>query len=251
MNTLAGHKMAQRTEYTAQGRSYGAQYFTGGDSGRIILFPDWEGSQTIWARQIAQHYARTCAAEVILTDHYGLTNPVPSFDDAYRINQGLLGDPATSRPMLRSMVGALASHWKGAGPLMVVGFCSGGSFALETGRSGAGVDAVFCIHGGPHTPMPLPVEPGGADDGQRPVFTVIHGGDDPLITPSQLASFEAEMRAARARWALHVISGAKHSFTRFDSRRANHAIGYSHRAEVEARHLVRAQMCALREMSKN
>lgn len=80
------------------------------------------------------------------------------------------------------------------------------------------------------------------------MFSVIHGGDDAIVTDDQLRNFEIEMRQVKAPWSLHVISGAKHSFTRFDIRRENYAVGYSQRAEVEARHLLRSQIASIHEL---
>ena len=240
----------QKFEYQVEEQRYNAQHFFGGENGRIIMFPDWEGIQTGWAQRIAQEYAITCKAEVILTDHYGVETPRPSFEHAYEINQGLLSRPDITRPFFKKIVRAMQSMWQSHGPLFIIGFCSGGSFALETGRSGAGVDAAICVHGNPQTPQPLAaarIELSDEEYMERPIFLVVHGGDDPLISGAQIKDFEVEMRNARARWVMHTISGAKHSFTRFDTRRANHAIGYSRRADIEARHLVHAQLNALRE----
>lgn len=250
MTTVLQTTSAHRFEYKIEELRLNAQHFTGGDKGRILMFPDWEGIHTNWAARIAHDYAKTCQAEVILTDHYGVDLPTPSFEHAYEINQGLLTRPDVTRPLFQKLVQGLEDHWTTGGPLIVVGFCSGGSFALETGRSGAGIDAAICIHGNPQTPQPISALTGAAapeSHMERPIFVVVHGGDDPLVSDVQLHAFETEMRTTRSRWALHIISGAKHSFTRFDTRRASHAIGYSRRADIEARHLVRAQMDALRE----
>lgn len=250
MNSPIENKGSHTFEYVVGEQVFHAECFFGGHNGRVVIYPDWEGCHTNWARQIAAEYAATCNAEVILTDHYGVELPHPSFETAYELNQDLLANPERSRVLFRGIMDALAPKWQCDGPLFVVGFCSGGSFALETGRAASNVDAAVCVHGNPQTPLPLRSESSqlaAEDQLERPIFMVVHGGDDPLITGNQLSEFEREMRNARARWVLHVISGAKHSFTRFDSTRANHAIGYSRRADLETRHLVHSQMNALRE----
>jgi dienelactone hydrolase len=221
---------------------YWAQHHTGGDNARIVLLPDWEGARTPWAQRIASTYAMTCQAEVILTDPYGVDNACPSFDAAAVFNQRCLNHPDQARIMLRGMAKALSNQWCNDGPLIFVGFCSGGAYSFEAGRADLGADAVFCVHGNPQSPMPL------QHAGRYPVFSVVHGHDDPIITSDQIMSFETEMLQVNAVWSLHVISGAKHSFTRFDSRFENDAVGYSRRAEVETRHLVRSQIASFHEM---
>lgn len=230
--------------YQVDKTTFWARRYSGGDAGRILLYPDWEGCRTSWADIIAENYARTCSAEVILTDHYGVETPKPSFDDAYAINQSLLSNPNEARPLFKSITAALKPYWLVGGSLIVIGFCSGGSFALETARAGSSVDAAFCIHGNPQTPKPLSER---CENG--PEFIVLHGAEDPLITPEQLQSFEMEMRTIRARWSLHYLSGAKHSFTRFDHQIGNQAVGYSRRAEYMTRHFVNAQIQVLTELS--
>nr|WKF56732.1 hypothetical protein HUO10_001193 [Paraburkholderia busanensis] len=209
--------------------------------GRVLLMPDWEGMNSGWAQEIGRLYSQTCDAEVIVTDHYGQHRPHPGFDEAAYINQQLYRDTERSRSIFRGMVAALQAHWQASGPLVVVGFCSGGAFSFETGRSGAAVDAVFCVHGDPRTIDPID------QPGDYPVFTVVHGEIDPFVPQSSLDAFAEEMRAHRIRWNLHIISDAKHSFTRFDNRRSGYGIAYSKRAEIETRHLVAAQILSLIE----
>jgi dienelactone hydrolase len=243
MNTRTDIPSDRNFNYSIDGSDpYWAQHHVGGNKARIVLLPDWEGAHSDWAQLMAFNYATTCEAEVILTDPYGASTPKPSFEAAAKFNQRLLGQPDEVRALLRGMTKALSGEWREAGPLIVVGFCSGGAYSLEAGRAGIGADAVFCVHGNPQSPKPL------LHAGQYPLFSVIHGGDDPVITSDQLIAFETEMRGVKAPWSLHVISGAKHSFTRFDIQREYYAVGYSQRAEVEARHLLRSQIASIHEI---
>lgn len=242
--TTTTEKHATHTfDYSVQEDRFWARRFYGGPRGRIILYPDWEGARTDWATKIAARYANTCQAEVILTDHYGVDHPSPSFDDAYALNQALLTNPARSRALFARLVAALEPFWTVSAPLLVVGFCSGGAFSLESARATSLIDAAFCVHGNPQTPAPL-----GETCPNNPLYAVVHGADDPIISSKQLRGFEQEMRAVKARWSMHIISGAKHSFTRFDSRGAHFGVGYSQRAEVETRWLVRSQLEAMLEL---
>ena len=41
----------------------------------------------------------------------------------------------------------------------------------------------------------------------------LHGADDPNVPPEEVASFEAEMRAAKVDWELVAFGNTVHSFT--------------------------------------
>jgi dienelactone hydrolase len=89
----------------------------------------------------------------------------------------------------------------------VIGYCFGGTVALEIARSGADVAGVVSFHGGLDTPTPADAK------NIRCKVLVLHGGDDPHVPPQDVAAFEEEMRAAGVDWQLIVYGGAVHSFT--------------------------------------
>lgn len=89
----------------------------------------------------------------------------------------------------------------------VVGYCFGGTGALELARSGAEVLAVVSLHGGLDSPTPA--------DGSKIKGRVLalHGADDPFVAATDIAAFEAEMQDHRVRYQLIRYPGAVHSFT--------------------------------------
>jgi dienelactone hydrolase len=88
-----------------------------------------------------------------------------------------------------------------------IGFCFGGTMALELARSGANVAAVVAFHGGLATTRK---EDASAIQGRVLVCT---GADDPGIPAEQRAAFEQEMRAGGVRAQMMVYGGVVHSFT--------------------------------------
>jgi len=91
--------------------------------------------------------------------------------------------------------------------LAVIGYCFGGTGALELARSGANLRAAVSFHGGLDTPIP-------ADALKiRGKVLVLHGADDPHVPPPQVASFQQEMRLAKVDWQMIYYGGAVHSFT--------------------------------------
>jgi dienelactone hydrolase len=91
--------------------------------------------------------------------------------------------------------------------LAAIGYCFGGTTALEVGRSGADVKAIVGFHSGLATARPQ-----DAVNIKGKVLVCI-GAEDPIIPPEQRADFEKEMKAAGIDWRLQLYGGAGHSFT--------------------------------------
>jgi dienelactone hydrolase len=118
------------------------------------------------------------------------------------------GDRALYRRRLRAGLEALKAQ-PGVDParLAVIGFCFGGTGALEAARAGLPVAGVVSFHGGLDAP---------ADPAARP-FTakvlVCHGADDPNVPPKDVAAFHDEMRRVKADYVFIAYGGAVHAFT--------------------------------------
>ena len=91
--------------------------------------------------------------------------------------------------------------------IAVIGYCFGGTVALEVARSGADVAGVVSFHGGLDTPHPADAK------NIRCKVLVLHGGDDPHVPRKDVDAFWDEMQAAGVDWQLVVYGGAVHAFT--------------------------------------
>jgi dienelactone hydrolase len=95
--------------------------------------------------------------------------------------------------------------------IAAIGYCFGGTTALEMARSGAALVGVVSFHGGLGTP-----NPGDAKNIKGKVL-VLHGANDPAVPPDQVMAFQDEMRKAGADWYFVSYGGAVHSFTNPES----------------------------------
>lgn len=88
-----------------------------------------------------------------------------------------------------------------------IGYCFGGTTALELARSGADVNGIVSFHGGLATPTP--------EDAKNIKGRVLalHGADDPFVPSEEVLAFEEEMRKANVDWQLVAYGNAVHSFT--------------------------------------
>ena len=91
--------------------------------------------------------------------------------------------------------------------LSVMGYCFGGTTALELARSGAPIKGVISFHGGLATPNP--------EDAKniKGKVLALHGGDDPFVKHDEVDAFQKEMRDAKIDWQFVSYGGAVHSFT--------------------------------------
>ena len=91
--------------------------------------------------------------------------------------------------------------------LAAIGYCFGGTMALELARGGADLAVAVGFHSGLQTQRPAV-----AGEVKAKVLVCI-GADDPIVPPEQRLAFEQEMRAAEVDWRMNLYGGAEHSFT--------------------------------------
>ncbi len=91
--------------------------------------------------------------------------------------------------------------------MAAIGFCMGGTAALELARSGADLKAVVSFHGGLATTRPA------VTGRMKAKVLVCHGALDPFITLDQVNAFANEMQAAAVDWQTILYGGAMHGFT--------------------------------------
>ena len=90
-----------------------------------------------------------------------------------------------------------------------MGYCFGGMAVLDLARAGGReIKGVVSFHGSLDgntldNPASLTVK-----------LLILHGEDDPLVPPEQVAAFKREMNAKKVDWQLHAYSGTVHAFTR-------------------------------------
>lgn len=110
--------------------------------------------------------------------------------------------------------------------IAAIGYCFGGTAVLELARSGAELNGVVSFHGGLDSPTP--------GDGKhiKCKVLVLHGADDPTMSPQQIAAFEDEMRGGGVDWQLIKFGGAVHGFTQWYAGNDNSkGVAYNERAD--------------------
>jgi dienelactone hydrolase len=90
--------------------------------------------------------------------------------------------------------------------IVAIGYCFGGTVALELARSGAPLAATTTFHGGLATPTPQ-----DAKNIKGPVL-VLHGADDPYVPAAEVKAFKEEMKNGHVKMEFIPFKGAVHAF---------------------------------------
>jgi dienelactone hydrolase len=98
---------------------------------------------------------------------------------------------------------------QGANPdeIVVMGYCFGGTGAIEAARINMKVKGIVSFHGGLARDEARTVQPINTR------ILVLHGADDPYESEAEIKLFQNEMRTAKADWEMVYYANAVHSFT--------------------------------------
>jgi dienelactone hydrolase len=178
----------------------------------VLVMPEAFGLGT-HATQRAERLASLGYA-ALAGDPYGNGLEVTDLQEAIKRASALREDPATFRQRARVALDTLASPPQvDASRLAAIGYCLGGTFALELARDGAPLRGVVSFHGGLETPRP-------AVAGQvKAKILVCTGADDPFVPVAQVNALAEEMTKAQADWQIIRYGGTVHSFTNPDADR--------------------------------
>lgn len=180
---------------------------TTGPRPALLVFPEWWGLNdyaTSRARQLAELGYIAVAA-----DMYGDRKVTTDPQVAARLAGALKSDRLEMRRRAQAAIERVRTDPRvDPNKVAAIGYCFGGTVVLELARAGAPLRGVVSFHGGLDRAADLPTT--------SPIRTrilVLHGADDPLVPPDQVAAFEEEMRTHRADYRIVRYPGAVHSFT--------------------------------------
>jgi dienelactone hydrolase len=145
----------------------------------------------------------------VAADMFGDRRQAHNLEEAGKLVGGLRNAPEMLHARGRAALATLAALPQvDASRLAAIGFCFGGSVALELARGGADLKAVVSFHG------VLATRTAAVSGKVKASVLVCTGADDPLVPPDQVRAFEDEMRAAAVRdWHLISYGNTQHGFT--------------------------------------
>ncbi len=201
------------TAYTYQDGSTALEGYLAVDSSKpakrpgVLVFHEWMG---VADHEKAASDGLARAGYIALAgDIFGKGNrPSTMQEAAENANRYRAGDRALMRQRAVAAMKALSAHPLCDGSrIAAIGFCFGGTVALELARSGADLRGVVTFHAGLGTERPA------AAGTLKARILALHGAEDPFVPAAEVAAFQTEMRKAQADWQFVQFSDAVHSFS--------------------------------------
>jgi dienelactone hydrolase len=172
----------------------------------ILVCHEWWGNND-YSRKRAEQLAGLGYVAFAL-DMYGRDVLAKDAKEAAEKAGGFKKDRSLMRARAMAGLDILRRHPKvDAENLAAIGYCFGGTTALELARGGADLKGVVSFHGALDTPDP-------ADAKRiRGKVLVLTGADDPVVPKEQVTAFEDEMKKANIDARVVSYPGAVHGFT--------------------------------------
>ena len=204
----------------------------------VLVFPEAFGLGD-HAKSRAERLA-SLGYVALACDLHGDGRVVHDLSEALGLVGPLRAEPARARTRAGKALAALQSRLEvDPSKIAAMGYCYGGTMALELARGGAAMAGVVGFHCGLAT-----VAPQDAKNIKGKVLVCI-GADDPSIPPDQRSAFEREMREGGVDWQMNIYGGVVHSFTNPEADQRGQPERARYDAKADARSW--AEMCAFFE----
>jgi dienelactone hydrolase len=181
----------------------------------VIVFPEWWGLNDyakIRATQLAEHGYVAFAADLY---GEGKVIEVAHPMDALKMAGALRENIKTWRGRAEAALKQLTSNEHvDATKIAAIGYCLGGSTALQLAYSGADLKAVSTFHAG------LPVPTAEEAKAIKAKILINNGADDKIVDEKTIKALKEALDTAKVKYTFENHPGAVHSFTVPDADKA-------------------------------
>jgi dienelactone hydrolase len=171
----------------------------------VLILPAWMG---------IDDHAKESAAELsklgyytFVADIYGVGNKPTNYSEAGQKAGYYKKNIQEYQNRIQLALEQLIKQGANPDEIVVMGYCFGGTGAIEAARSNMKVKGIVSFHGGLARDEARTIEPINAR------VLVLHGADDPYESEAEIKLFQNEMRTAKADWEMVYYANAVHSFT--------------------------------------
>ena len=171
----------------------------------ILILPAWMGISN-HSKEVANELSKL-GYHAFIADIYGEGKYPKNQQEAGQQAGFYKGNPDAYKKRIEVAIEALIKSGADANNIVVIGYCFGGTGALEAARQNLNVKGVVSFHGG------LGKDASRTNGAISPKVLVLHGADDPYVPQKEIDSFIKEMKEAKADWQMVYLPNAVHAFT--------------------------------------
>lgn len=175
----------------------------------VLILPAWKG---------ADNEARTAALDLekegyiaFIADIYGEGNTPADNATAAKLSGSYKNDYKAYQHRIALALDQLKEQGALANKIAVIGYCFGGTGALEAARAGFQVQGVVSIHGGLSKDESRPNSPINTK------VLVEHPAEDQSVSQEDFDNLVKELKAANADWQIIIYANTGHTFTNPES----------------------------------
>lgn len=171
----------------------------------ILILPAWMGIDKL-SKDTAENLSKL-GYYAFVADIYGEGNYPKDYKEAGKNAGYYKNNYVEYQKRISLALEQLILSGANSDNIVVIGYCFGGTGALEATRGHLNVKGVVSFHGGLGKDAKRAIEPLTAK------VLVCHGADDPYESKEEIDAFQQEMRDAKADWQMIYYANAVHSFT--------------------------------------
>jgi dienelactone hydrolase len=179
------------------------------NKGSVLLLPAWMGIDNN-AKENATELAKL-GYTTFVADIYGIDKRPTSPKDAGGIAGSFKKDFKLYQKRIQLALDQLLKSGVNPNKIAVIGYCFGGTGAIEAARSNMKVSGIVSFHGGLGRDATREIDP------INPKVLVLHGADDFYVSETEIKAFQDEMRTAKADWQMVYYANSVHAFTHKDA----------------------------------
>ena len=175
------------------------------DQAAVLILPAWMGVSD-HTKQVAEKIAQL-GYHAFVADIYGEGNNPKNTKEAGEKAGFYKNNIQAYQNRIALALQELINQGANPDKIVIIGYCFGGTGALEAARAKMKVRGVVSFHGGLGKDEKRTIETLDAK------ILVLHGADDPFVSKTEIENFQNEMRAANADWQMIYYADAVHAFT--------------------------------------
>ena len=177
----------------------------GQDLPGVLILPAWMGIDDE-AKQAAMNLQQK-GYIAFIADIYGVGNEPKNYEEASKASSYYKSNFKVYQHRIDLALKVLKRQVRKAEDVAVIGYCFGGTGALETMRADFDVKGAVCIHGS------LSKDSARGNEKINTQVLIIHPADDDYVSKQDYDNLIQELKDGNAVWQLNAYSNSKHTFT--------------------------------------